>query len=109
VRLACLEEEQKNGDYPAPMNEAKTIFESIKKGETDFWEGVYRPFSEKSITRQMVKEVIHMGKEEYGNGIPNLARKLRACQADNGTEREEDLKFQKFKNFIYKTVKITSI
>ncbi|MBI5187302.1 MAG: sigma 54-interacting transcriptional regulator [Nitrospinae bacterium] len=107
VKMAISEGEIKNNDGFSSAAQARDIIDAIKNGESDFWEAVYRPYSKKAMTRQTVKEVIEMGKEEFGNGIPNLALKLKVCSSIKGNNREETLKFQKFKNFIYKTIKIT--
>jgi DNA-binding NtrC family response regulator len=107
IKGAIYDGETKNGGDYSSLTQATDILEEIKNGDSDFWDAVYKPYSEKAITRQTAKEVIEKGKEEFGGGIPNLALKLKVCSSIDGQNREEALKFQKFKNFIYKTIKIT--
>ncbi len=82
------------------------ILERIKNEELDFWEGIYRPYSQKEITREVVLKVVEDARREGAGSMPKLARVLRAC--DPADESEEARKiFFRFKNFLYKTIRVS--
>jgi transcriptional regulator with GAF, ATPase, and Fis domain len=102
-------EASRNGEPMGALNEkaAYELFERIQKGEADFWEGVYRPYCDKEITREMVKLICSKARSEGGHSLPRLAVSLRACLSDFNHLPEEKKKFTSFKNFLYKTIRIT--
>ena len=77
------------------------IFEQISQGEGDFWQRVYQPFSNKELTRQEVIAVVEQARQSGATSMPKLARILRACDPETETRQ-----FYRFKNFLYKTVRI---
>jgi transcriptional regulator with GAF, ATPase, and Fis domain len=83
---------------------AKKILGQIESGG-DFWKDVYEPFSKNDISRETVKLLIEMTKGLAGKTLPAVARYLKALDID-ASEEEEKRKLFKFKNFLYKTVKI---
>ncbi len=84
---------------------AGEILAAIGRGEQDFWSGVYHPFSENRIARDTVIAVIDQARAAGANSMPKLARLLKAC--DPGSDDAEEKKvFYRFKNFLYKTVRI---
>ncbi|WP_243370976.1 GPMC system transcriptional regulator [Geotalea sp. SG265] len=74
--------------------------------DRDFWAAVYEPYSQNLISRDVVKLVIEKSKAAAGKGMPQLARYLKAVRGDVNNDEEERRRFFKFKNFLYKTVKI---
>jgi transcriptional regulator with GAF, ATPase, and Fis domain len=84
---------------------ARELFDSILDGETDFWEGVHAPFSEKRISRDVVAAVIDLARSQGAANMPQTAEMLRACSEPNGNTGQRR-QFYKFKNFLYKTIKI---
>lgn len=76
------------------------------EGGTDFWEAVYEPFSKNLISRDVVKLVIEGSKAAAGKGMPQIARHLKAVSGEINGDEEERKRFFKFKNFLYKTVRI---
>jgi transcriptional regulator with GAF, ATPase, and Fis domain len=72
----------------------------------NFWNAVYEPYSQSSISRDVVRLVIERSKMAAGNTMPQIARHLKAVTGDVRKNAEERKKFFKFKNFLYKTVKI---
>ena len=91
----------------ALLNEqlATEILGEIDSGN-DFWEAVYEPYSRSSISREVVKLVIEKTRAAAGKGMPQIARNLKAVEGDILNDEEERKRFFKFKNFLYKTVKI---
>lgn len=91
----------------ALLNEqlAAEIFSEIENGR-DFWEAVYEPYSRNRIPRDVVRLVIDKGRSAAGGGMPQIARHLKAVTGDVNDDEEERKRFFKFKNFLYKTVKI---
>lgn len=85
---------------------AAEIYEDIMLGEKDFWELVYKPYSENLISREVVKQILLMAKQNNGDSLSKIAQKLRVYQGDISAY-EEEKKFIRFKNFLYKTIKIT--
>ncbi len=83
---------------------AADILERIQ-GEGDFWSEVYEPFSHNDISRETVRLVIDKTRGLAGKTMPAVARYLKAL--GEGLEQdEEQRRLFKFKNFLYKTVKI---
>jgi transcriptional regulator with GAF, ATPase, and Fis domain len=81
------------------------ILGKIESGESDFWEEIHKPFKSNQMTRNMVKAIIEKAKLRFSSNLPGLAVKMKVCQ-DPGLTSERP-KFVSFKNFLYKTVKIT--
>ncbi len=84
---------------------ARELFGGILRGETDFWEGVHAPFSDKRISRDAVAAVVELARAKGAANMPQVAELLRACTSPNG-DAEQRRQFYKFKNFLYKTIKI---
>jgi transcriptional regulator with GAF, ATPase, and Fis domain len=84
---------------------AGEIFADIGKGK-DFWTAVYEPYSHNQISRDVVRLVIEQSRSVAGKGMPQIARHLKAISGDVNGDEEERKRFFKFKNFLYKTVKI---
>jgi transcriptional regulator with GAF, ATPase, and Fis domain len=84
---------------------AAEILQKIERGES-FWEAVYEPYSKSAIPRDAVRLVIERGKEAAGRSMPQVARYLNAVNGDVEESDEERKRFFRFKNFLYKTVKI---
>ncbi len=84
---------------------AEQILASISEGK-DFWSAVYEPYTGNHISREVVHLVIDKTKERAGRSMPRIAQYLRAVNAEQMDTNEEKLRFYRFKNFLYKTVKI---
>ena len=84
---------------------AAEIYAAVETGESDFWSGVYTPYTENRITRDVVVAVVEQARATGAGTMPKLAQKLRAC--DPASEDAEEKKtFYRFKNFLYKTIRI---
>lgn len=84
---------------------AAEILISIGNGQ-DFWQAVYEPYSQSLISRDVVRLVIDRSKLAAGRTMPEIARHLKAATGDLEGDKAERKRFFKFKNFLYKTVKI---
>ncbi|MEA3465775.1 MAG: GPMC system transcriptional regulator [Thermodesulfobacteriota bacterium] len=82
------------------------IFESIVSGEETFWSALYTPYSSSQISRDIVAAVVNLARERGANNMPRIAAMLKACDA-RSTEDVERKTFYKFKNFLYKTIRIS--
>ena len=71
----------------------------------DFWSDVYEPFSRNDISRETVRLVIEKARTKAGKTLPAVARYLKAL-ADGVNKDDEQRQLFRFKNFLYKTVKI---
>lgn len=85
------------------------IYENLIRGEKDFWELVYKPFSENLISREVVKLIVSLARQNNGDSLSTVAQKLKVYQGDLGASPEEEKKFVRFKNFLYKTIRITQL
>jgi len=84
---------------------ADGILREIKEGK-DFWEAVYEPYSQNRISRDVVRLVIDKSRATAGKTMPEIASYLKAVTGDPQEDEEERKRFFRFKNFLYKTVKI---
>jgi transcriptional regulator with GAF, ATPase, and Fis domain len=84
---------------------AEEILAEINSGK-DFWEAVYEPYSKNRIPRDVVGLVIERSRLEVGRTMPQIARHLRAATGDIQGDAAERKKFFKFKNFLYKTIRV---
>jgi len=75
-------------------------------GGSDFWTQVYEPYSQASISRDVVRQVIEQSRATAGKAMPQVARHLNAVAGDVDNDPDARRRFYKFKNFLYKTVKI---
>jgi len=83
---------------------AAAILEQIEGGG-NFWTEIYEPFSRNDISRETVRLVIDKSRLLAGKTMPAVARYLKAT-ADGVGKEEEQRQLFRFKNFLYKTVKI---
>lgn len=83
---------------------AGEIIDGIESGG-DFWADIYEPFSRNDISRETVRLVIEKARSKAGKTMPAVARYLKAV-ADGLEKEEEQRQLFRFKNFLYKTVKI---
>ncbi len=84
-----------------------TLLSQFEAGEADFWTDIHQPFKANHLTRDTVRALIMAAKSRYQTNLPGLAVKLRACKTRSHLESDERKKFLSFKNFLYKTVKIS--
>ncbi len=84
---------------------ARELFEAILQGDGDFWQKVHEPFSGKRISRDVVVKVIELARTQGATSMPQVATLLKAC-SDPAGDSEQRRIFYKFKNFLYKTIKI---
>ncbi|MDD2539825.1 MAG: GPMC system transcriptional regulator [Desulfuromonadaceae bacterium] len=74
-------------------------------GGGDFWSDIYEPFSQNDISRETVRLVIEKARTKAGKTLPAVAHYLKAV-VDGLEKGEEQRQLFRFKNFLYKTVKI---
>lgn len=85
---------------------ARELFGLLAQGEGDFWKTVYTPFSENRISRDVVAAVVDLARSQGATTMPRIAEQLRACDP-RSEDAEERRTFFKFKNFLYKTIRIS--
>jgi len=85
---------------------AQEIMNAIGSRRGDFWSEVYEPYSASAISRDAVRLVVDKARLAAGRSMPEIARYLNAVTGDTQENAEERKRFFKFKNFLYKTVKI---
>ncbi len=81
------------------------LFNRISNGEGNFWADIHQPFTAKQISRETVVRVIEEARQHGADTMPRLAEALRACDPLSD-EPPEKKRFLKFKNFLYKTVRL---
>ena len=84
------------------------IYESIVADDKDFWSAIYEPLINREISRETVKLVLNKARLNGDDSLPKLAVRLKACKKDFNKLPAEKKKFISFRNFLYKTVKITA-
>lgn len=84
---------------------AREIYNSILAGESDFWAGIYEPYSKSRISRDVVIEIIELARAAGADTMPKSAELLRACDPRSAAATEKKT-FFRYKNFLYKTVRI---
>ena len=93
---------------PDPHQFIETMLDQFDSGEANFWSDIHQPFKNSLMTRDTAKSLILAAKERYQTNLPGLAVKLRACKDRSHIESDERKKFLSFKNFLYKTIKIST-
>jgi len=93
---------------PNPHLFIETMLDQFDSGEANFWSDIHQPFKNSSMTRDTAKSLILAARERYQTNLPGLAVKLRACKDRSHIESDERKKFLSFKNFLYKTIKIST-
>lgn len=85
---------------------AQRVFTSIVNGDEDFWSAIYTPYSSNDLPRDAVIAAVDLARSHGATTMPAVARILKACDptSDNSEERKT---FFRFKNFLYKTIRIT--
>jgi transcriptional regulator with GAF, ATPase, and Fis domain len=108
IHRAILDGNQEQRETPQSQLRdqiADQILVEIEGGK-DFWEAVYEPYSKNRISRDVVALVVERSRLTADRTMPQIARSLRAATGDIRNDAEERRKFFKFKNFVYKTIKI---
>ena len=104
---ACQPSFSEGGDK-TNRNFIETLLDQFEAGEANFWADIHQPFKANHLTRDTVRSLILAAKNRYQTNLPGLAVKLGACKTRSHLESDERKKFISFKNFLYKTVKISS-
>ena len=108
---SCEDEPSNSYEYdPGLRNEEliDDILDRLETGEGDFWSEIHQPFKRNQLTRDTVKAILETAKSRYRANLPGLAIKLRVFNGEKPRSPAEMKKFISFKNFLYKTVKISS-
>lgn len=95
------------GNEKTSGESVQKILEQLEAGKGDFWSEIYQPFKANRMTRDTLKAVIDAAKSRYQTNLPGVAVKLGVCRENFRDDAQENKKFVSFKNFIYKTIKIT--
>jgi transcriptional regulator with GAF, ATPase, and Fis domain len=83
----------------------RRIQRALQEGDGDFWSLVHRPFIGNQLTRDTVCALIDVTRRDGARNMPDIAAALRACEP-HPQNADEQRRFYKFKNFLYKTVRI---
>ncbi|MHC1696973.1 MAG: GPMC system transcriptional regulator [Geobacteraceae bacterium] len=84
---------------------AEEVLAEIAAGK-DFWEAVYEPYSKNRLPRDVVRLIIEKTRLAAGRTMPQIARALKAISGNSGDDPGDQKKYFKFKNFIYKTIRL---
>jgi len=108
----CLGHNQTgSGEYQEKTNQRLTlelaaqILSSITSGQENFWSAIYTPYSEKRLTRDTILAILEQARGQGASSMPKLATLLRACDPKSDLD-EERKTFFRFKNFLYKTIRV---
>jgi len=83
----------------------RLIRDALQSGQGDFWALVHKPFTDNELTRDTVRALIEETRRAGARNMPDIAFALKACDP-HSKDDDEQRRFYKFKNFLYKTVKI---
>jgi DNA-binding NtrC family response regulator len=109
--ISACQAQPTESDHHIEMDNSQSIdsiLDRLESGEADFWDLIHKPFKENHLTRETVKNVIDTARSRYQANLPGLAIKLKACNEHFNDDPVEKRKFISFKNFLYKTVRITN-
>jgi transcriptional regulator with GAF, ATPase, and Fis domain len=84
---------------------AAEILAAISDGK-NFWDAVYEPYSKNRIPRDVVALIIEQSRLAAGRTMPQIALHLKAVSGNIRSDTTERKKFFKFKNFLYKTIRV---
>ncbi len=100
------------GSSPAPLPTftaatppEQRLLESLRTGEGDFWSLVHQPFTEKQLTKDAVRALVAAVRRSGARNMPEIAAALKACDPRSEAPDQQRC-FYKFKNFLYKTVRV---
>jgi DNA-binding NtrC family response regulator len=100
------------GSAPAPLPTFTTatppelrLLDALRTGEGNFWTLVHQPFTEKQLTKDTVRALVAAVRRNGARNMPEIAVALKACDP-RSNDAEEQRRFFKFKNFLYKTVRV---
>jgi transcriptional regulator with GAF, ATPase, and Fis domain len=108
IRRAIKDGIWENPSLPlSTMNEqlSEAIISDIAAGN-DFWNAVYEPYTKNQISRDVVRFVVEKARSRAGKSMPKIATFLRAVDSEHAASQEGKLIFFRFKNFLYKTIRI---
>jgi transcriptional regulator with GAF, ATPase, and Fis domain len=88
----------------APPPEVR-LFNALRAGEGTFWSLVHQPFTEKQLTKDTVRALVALVRRSGARSMPDIAVALKSCDP-RSADAEEQRRFFKFKNFLYKTVRV---
>lgn len=110
IIAACQVDPLLGDTQTAPYQDsvATVILGNLESGKGNFWSTIHQPFRNKELTRDTLKQIIFTAKSRYQTNLPGLAVKLRACAPQFHNDSSEWKKFLSFKNFLYKTVRISA-
>lgn len=97
--------QQENTHHKLQEQLAAEILAEIGDGK-DFWQAVYEPYSKNRISRDVVALIIEKSRITAGRTMPRIAAHLKAVAGDIQSDAAERKKFFKFKNFLYKTIRV---
>ncbi|MBE0575406.1 MAG: sigma-54-dependent Fis family transcriptional regulator [Desulfuromonadales bacterium] len=105
VRRAMTSGQHAHVSEEADQNPLRHIPAALQSGRGDFWSLIHKPFTENQMTRDTVRALIEETRRAGARNMPDIALALKACNP-HSKDGEEQRRFFKFKNFLYKTVKI---
>ena len=83
----------------------RLICASLQSGQGDFWDLVHKPFTDNQLTRDTIRALIDETRRAGARNMPDIALATKAYDSHSQDDNEQR-RFYKFKNFLYKTVKV---
>lgn len=100
------------GSAPAPLPvftaatpQEVRLLNTLRASDEDFWTLVHQPFTEKQLTKDTVRALVLAVRRGGARSMPEIAVALKACDP-RSADPDEQRRFFKFKNFLYKTVRV---
>ena len=106
LRRALDSGQQSTVHKEAERDPLRLIQAALKSGTGDFWSLVHKPFTDNQLTRDTVRALIEETRRAGARNMPDIAFTLKACDPHSKDDDEQRC-FYKFKNFLYKTIRIS--
>jgi len=90
---------------PGGVHVEDQLLAAIDAGEGDFWSLAHQPYTDKQLTRDTLRALVEAARRNGARSMPEIAKALKACDP-HSDDPEQQRRYYKFKNFLYKTVKI---
>lgn len=105
LRRALSNRQQSTAFKKSDQDPLRRIQAALQSGEGDFWALVHKPFADNQLTSDTVRALVEETRRAGARNMPDIALALKACDP-HSSDGDEQRRFYKFKNFLYKTVKI---
>lgn len=91
--------------FAAALPQEVRLLDALRGSDGDFWSLVHQPFTDKQLTKDTVRALVAAVRRNGARSMPEIAVALKACDP-RSADPDQQRRFFKFKNFLYKTVRV---